>query len=142
MRPLGLIFGLFSGRLGPQGSQLAARGVPKVDFANSRRAEGSQKWSFEAPCWPLCGKSRLSCRRGASLSKKRCNGVQKSTLTPRVTPLILMTVCHLALKKLKKSDFGVHRLCESPNGFPKITSGSQSAPQKDPLASTMPPKMA
>ena len=98
--------------------------------------------SHSGPLPPSCGKSGLPCRRGASLSKKRCKGVQKSTLTPRVTPLILMTVCHLALKKLKKSDFGVHRLSESPNGFPKVTSGSQIAPQKDPLASTMPPKMA
>ena len=38
---LGVISGSFLGRLGPQGSQLGARGDPKTGSARSRRALGS-----------------------------------------------------------------------------------------------------
>ena len=39
----------------------------------------------------------------AFVFKKLCNGVQKSTSRPRVTPSILSTVGHFALKTLRKN---------------------------------------
>ena len=85
-----------------------SNGVPRCPKVTQEDYRVSPRPPQGAPFGMFLGKSWFSCRCRASFSKKRCKGVQKSTSRPRVTPSILSTVWHFAMKKLEKTVFGFH----------------------------------